>query len=130
MSNIPSNLRFAKSHEWVLDNGDGTATVGISDHAQELLGDVVFVELPEVGRTLEAGEEFSLVESVKAASDVYSPVSGEVIAVNEALEDAPETLNEDPYTEGWIAKVRLSNSDELSALLDASAYQAVVADAE
>ena len=89
MSTIPSNLRFAKSHEWVLDNGDGTLTVGISDHAQELLGDVVFVEVPEVGRNVNAGEEFSLVESVKAASDVYSPISGEIIAVNEALEETP-----------------------------------------
>ncbi len=130
MSNIPSNLRFTKSHEWVLDNGDGTATVGISDHAQELLGDVVFVELPDVGRALEAGEEFSLVESVKAASDIYSPVSGEVIAVNKALEDAPETVNEDSYTEGWIAKIRLSDSDELGALMDATGYRAVIADAE
>jgi glycine cleavage system H protein len=130
MSNIPSNLRFAKSHEWVLDNGDGTVTVGISDHAQELLGDVVFVELPEVGRELSAGDDFSLVESVKAASDVYCPVSGEVIEVNEVLDDAPETLNEDPYTQGWIAKLRISNEAEIAELLDASGYEAVVAEAE
>ncbi|MCW8886236.1 MAG: glycine cleavage system protein GcvH [Motiliproteus sp.] len=130
MSNIPSNLRFAKSHEWVLDNGDGTVTVGISDHAQELLGDVVFVELPEVGRELSKGDDFSLVESVKAASDVYCPVSGEVIEVNEVLDDAPETLNEDPYTQGWIAKLRISNEAEISELLDASGYEAVVADSE
>lgn len=130
MSNIPTNRRYAKSHEWVLDNGDGTVTVGISDHAQELLGDVVFVELPEVGRTLNAGDDFSLVESVKAASDVYCPVSGEIIAVNEALEDAPETLNEDSYTEGWIAKLKISDPSEISALMDAASYEAVVADSE
>ncbi|OMH33646.1 glycine cleavage system protein GcvH [Motiliproteus sp. MSK22-1] len=130
MSNIPTNLRFAKSHEWVLDNGDGTVTFGISDHAQELLGDVVFVELPEVGRTLSAGDDISLVESVKAASDVYSPVGGEVIAVNDALEDAPETINEDPYENGWIAKLRIDDAAEIGALLDASGYQAVVAESE
>ena len=130
MSNIPNNLRFAKSHEWVLDNGDGTVTFGISDHAQELLGDVVFVELPEVGRELNAGDDISLVESVKAASDVYSPVTGEVIAVNEELEDAPETINEDPYQNGWIAKLRISDAAEINALLDATGYQASVAESE
>ncbi|MEH6628092.1 MAG: glycine cleavage system protein GcvH [Motiliproteus sp.] len=130
MSNFPTNLRYAKSHEWVLDNGDGTVTFGISDHAQELLGDVVFVELPEVGRALNAGDDISLVESVKAASDVYSPVSGEIIAVNEALEDAPETLNEDPYIAGWIAKLQITDASELSALMDAAGYEAVVADSE
>lgn len=128
MSNIPANLRFAKSHEWVLDNGDGTVTVGISDHAQELLGDVVFVELPEVGREVNAGDDFSLVESVKAASDVYSPISGEVIAVNDALEDAPELINESPYGDAWIAKLRISNAAEVSALLDANGYEAVIAE--
>lgn len=128
MSNIPANLRFAKSHEWVLDNGDGTVTVGISDHAQELLGDVVFVELPEVGREVNAGDDFSLVESVKAASDVYSPISGEVIAVNDALEDAPELINESPYGDAWIAKLRISNAAEISALLDANGYEAVIAE--
>ncbi len=128
MSNIPTNLRFAKSHEWVLDNGDGTVTFGISDHAQELLGDVVFVELPEVGRELSAGDDISLVESVKAASDVYSPVSGEVIAVNEELEDAPETINESPYADGWIAKLRVSDAAEIGAMLDAAAYEAAIAE--
>lgn len=130
MSNVPSNMKFAASHEWVLDNGDGTVTVGISDHAQEQLGDVVFVELPEVGREVEAGEEFSLVESVKAASDIYSPVSGEVVAVNEALEDAPETVNEEAFEGGWIAKIKLSDSAELDNLLDAAAYEAKVAEEE
>lgn len=128
MSNVPSNLKYAASHEWVLDNGDGTVTVGISDHAQELLGDVVFVELPEVGREVTKGEEFSLVESVKAASDIYAPVGGEVVAVNEALDDAPETVNEAPYEGGWIAKIKVADAAELEALLDADAYQAKVAE--
>ncbi|RRJ83007.1 glycine cleavage system protein GcvH [Aestuariirhabdus litorea] len=128
MSNTPDNLRFTKSHEWVLDNGDGTVTMGITDHAQELLGDVVFVELPELERQVEAGEEFSLVESVKAASDIYSPVSGEVIAVNDALEDAPETVNEEPYGGGWIAKLRLADGVDLAELLDAAAYADLVAE--
>lgn len=128
MSNVPSNLKYAPSHEWVLDNGDGTVTVGISDHAQELLGDVVFVELPEVGREVESGEEFSLVESVKAASDIYSPVSGEVVAVNEDLEDAPETVNDEAFEGGWIAKIKLAEGADLSHLLDATAYEAKVAE--
>lgn len=125
MSSIPANLRFADSHEWVLDNGDGTVTIGISDHAQESLGDVVFVELPEVGRTLELKDEFGVVESVKAASDLYAPVAGEVIEVNEALDDAPETLNESPYEDGWIMKVRLEDATQIDDLLDADGYQAV-----
>ncbi|RVU32203.1 MULTISPECIES: glycine cleavage system protein GcvH [Neptunomonas] len=128
MSNVPANLKYAASHEWVLDNGDGTVTVGITEHAQELLGDVVFVELPEVGRAVEKGEEFSLVESVKAASDIYSPLSGEVIAVNEALEDAPETINESAFEDGWIAKLKVSDAAELEDLLDAAAYEANVAE--
>lgn len=125
---IPSDFRFASSHEWVLDNGDGTVTVGISDHAQELLGDVVFVELPEVGRSVDAGEEFSLVESVKAASDIYAPIAGEVIAVNEALEDAPEMVNNEPFEGGWIAKLKVADAAELDKLLDAEAYAATVAE--
>lgn len=125
MSTIPANLRYAESHEWVLDNGDGTVTVGISDHAQEALGDIVFVELPEVGRTLALKDEFGVVESVKAASDLYAPVAGEVIEVNEALEDAPETVNESPYEDGWIMKVRLEDSAQLDDLLDADGYAAV-----
>ncbi|OJA04458.1 glycine cleavage system protein GcvH [Halomonas sp. QHL1] len=125
MSNLPANLRYAESHEWVLDNQDGTVTVGITDHAQQALGDVVFVELPEVGAALSKGQEFGVIESVKAASDLYSPVVGEVIEVNEALEDAPETVNEAPYEGGWIMKVRL-DSDSLDGLLDADAYQATL----
>ncbi|CAD5259062.1 MULTISPECIES: glycine cleavage system protein GcvH [Halomonadaceae] len=125
MSNLPTNLRYAESHEWVLDNKDGTVTVGITDHAQQALGDVVFVELPEVGTALNKGQEFGVIESVKAASDLYSPVVGEVIEVNDALEDAPETVNEAPYEGGWIMKVRL-DSDSLDGLLDADAYQATL----
>ncbi|MCL7930375.1 glycine cleavage system protein GcvH [Halomonas llamarensis] len=127
MSQVPDNLQYAESHEWVLDNGDGTVTIGITDHAQEALGDVVFVELPEVGQTLSKGEEFGVIESVKAASDLYSPINGEVIEINEALEDAPETVNEEPYEGGWIMKVHLDGAVE--GLLDADSYQATI-DAE
>ncbi len=126
MSNIPDDLMFTDSHEWVRNDGDDTVTIGITDHAQELLGDLVFVELPEVGENIEAGAEAGVVESVKAASDIYSPLSGEVIEVNEDLLDAPETINEQPYDGGWIYKLRLSNAADLDALLDAEAYAAVV----
>ncbi|MCG7598539.1 glycine cleavage system protein GcvH [Halomonas sp. McH1-25] len=129
MSSIPDNLRYTKSHEWVLDNGDGTVTIGITDHAQEALGDVVFVELPEVGRELDAGEEFGVIESVKAASDLYAPLSGEIVEVNESLEDAPETVNESPYEDGWLAKLKLADDTALDDLLDADAY-AQIAEAE
>lgn len=122
MSAVEKDYKFASSHEWVKDNGDGTVTLGISNHAQELLGDVVFVELPEEGDELTKGEGFSLVESVKAASDVYAPISGEVIATNEELDDSPELINEAPFTEGWIAKVKLSNPEQLAELLDSEAY--------
>jgi glycine cleavage system H protein len=125
MSNLPANLRYAESHEWVLDHQDGTVTIGITDHAQEALGDVVFVELPEVGQALNKGQEFGVIESVKAASDLYSPVNGEVIEVNEVLEDSPETVNEAPYEGGWIMKVRLTDT-ALEGLLDADAYQATL----
>ncbi|WP_404341673.1 glycine cleavage system protein GcvH [Vreelandella aquamarina] len=125
MSNLPANLRYAASHEWVLDHQDGTVTVGITDHAQEALGDVVFVELPEVGQALSKGKEFGVIESVKAASDLYSPVDGEVIEVNEALEDAPETVNDAPYEGGWIMKVRVADH-AFEGLLDADAYQATL----
>lgn len=126
MSAVEKDYKFASSHEWVKDNGDGTVTLGISNHAQELLGDVVFVELPEEGDELTKGEGFSLVESVKAASDVYAPISGEVIATNEELDDSPELINEAPFTEGWIAKVKLSNPEQLAELLDSEAYYAGV----
>ena len=122
MSNIPSELKFTKTHEWVRDEGDGTVTVGISDHAQELLGDLVFVELPEQGDEITAGDECAVVESVKAASDVYCPCSGEVTEVNEALAEAPETINSDSYEEGWMFKLKLLDAGELDALMDAEAY--------
>ena len=125
MSNLPAHLRYAASHEWVLDHQDGTVTIGITDHAQEALGDVVFVELPEVGQSLSKGKEFGVIESVKAASDLYSPVNGEVIEVNEALEDAPETVNDAPYEGGWIMKVRVTDQ-AFEGLLDADAYQATL----
>jgi glycine cleavage system H protein len=127
MSNVPAELKYTKSHEWVKDNGDGTVTVGITDHAQELLGDMVFVEVPEVGRAVSAGEDCAVVESVKAASDVYSPVSGEVVEGNEGLADAPETVNSDAFGEGWMFKVKLSDAGELGGLMDASAYEELVA---
>ncbi|WP_191603462.1 glycine cleavage system protein GcvH [Marinomonas algicola] len=126
MSNIPANLKYAESHEWVLDNGDGTVTVGITDHAQELLGDVVYVELPDVGTEVNAAEQFSLVESVKAASDIYAPVSGEIIEVNEALSDEPEMINDAPFEGAWIAKIKMSEASELDALLDATGYEAII----
>ena len=125
MSNIPADLRFAESHEWARLEADGTVTVGISDHAQEALGDVVFVELAEVGANFEAQGQAGVVESVKAASDIYSPVSGEVIAVNEALADSPESLNSDPYT-SWIFKLKPSDKADLDKLLDAAGYKAAI----
>lgn len=123
MSNIPADLRYASSHEWARQENDGTVTVGISDHAQDALGDVVFVELPEVGKQLTAGQEAGVVESVKAASDIYAPVSGEVVAINEALTDSPELVNSDPYG-SWFFKLKPSDAGELDKLLDAAAYQA------
>ena len=122
MSNTPSDLKYTRSHEWIRENGDGTVTLGITDHAQELLGDLVFVEVPETGTGIEAGGEIAVVESVKAASDVYSPVTGEVIEANEALADAPESVNDSPYENGWICKIRLSDAGELQGLLDADSY--------
>lgn len=130
MSQLPSELKYAKSHEWVRDEGDGNVTVGITDHAQGLLGDLVFVELPEVGDSVEAGSECAVVESVKAASDVYSPVSGEVVAVNDALADAPETVNQDAFGDGWILRVKMTDPAQLDGLLDAAAYAEQVASEE
>ena len=123
MSLTPSELKYASSHEWARLEEDGTVTIGISDHAQHALGDVVFVELPDVGITLAAGDEAGVVESVKAASDIYAPVSGEVIAINEQLEDEPETVNADPYNDGWFFKLKPSDTSELEALLCAEDYQ-------
>lgn len=124
MSNSPRELKYASSHEWARLEDDGTVTVGISDHAQDALGDVVFVELPEVGNSYSAGEEVAVVESVKAASDIYAPLAGEVIAVNEALQDSPEIINESPYDDGWFFKLQPSEVGELENLLDAEAYDA------
>ena len=130
MSKVPADLRFLKSHEWARLESDGSVTVGISDHAQQALGDLVFVEVPEIGRALTKGGAAAVVESVKAASDVYSPVSGEVIANNsEALSATPELVNSDPYGKGWLFKVRPSNSGELGGLLDAQAYEKMVEEA-
>jgi glycine cleavage system H protein len=120
--NIPTDLKYNDSHEWLRDNGDGTVTIGITEYAQDALGDVVFVELPKVGRTLALKETFGVVESVKAASDLYSPVSGEVLEVNKTLDSAPETINESPYENGWIMKVKVSKVGEL---LDAAGYAKV-----
>lgn len=124
MSNTPSELKYAKSHEWVRVEADGSVTIGITDHAQNALGDVVFVELPKPGRSLGATEACAVVESVKAASDVYAPVAGEVIATNTALTDAPEVLNTDPYGAGWMWKMKPSAAADLGALLDAAGYRA------
>ena len=121
MSEVPENLKYAESHEWVLVE-DGVATVGITDHAQDALGDLVYVEVPEVGAEFDAGDAAAVVESVKAASDVYAPVGGEVIAVNEALADAPELITDEPYGEGWIMRIRMSDDGELDELMDAEAY--------
>ena len=122
MSEIPGDLKFLKSHEWARVEGNGRVTVGISDHAQGLLGDLVYVELPEVGADAKAGEQIAVVESVKAASDVYSPISGKVVEVNSALSAKPETINEDAYGEGWMFVVELTNAEEVNELLDPDAY--------
>jgi len=129
MSDIPADLKYIASHEWVRVEGDGTVTVGVTDHAQDALGDVVYVELPEIAVVLSAGDEAGVVESVKAASDIYTPLSGTVIAVNSTLEDAPEQVNSDPYGEGWFFKLRLADAGELDELLDADGY-ADVCDAD
>jgi glycine cleavage system H protein len=129
MSDISAELKYIASHEWVRLEADGTVTVGVTDHAQDALGDVVYVELPEIDVVLSAGDEAGVVESVKAASDIYTPLSGTVIAVNSTLEDAPEQVNSDPYGDGWFFKLRLADAGELEELLDADAY-AEVCDAE
>lgn len=128
MSNVPEELKYTKSHEWVRREADGTVTVGITEHAQELLGDMVFVELPETGRALAAEEDCAVVESVKAASDVYAPIDGEVTEVNSALEDSPEIVNQDPYGDGWLFRMKPADESEIDGLLDAAGYAAVVAE--
>ena len=126
MSQIPAELKYVASHEWIRDEGNGVVTVGITDHAQALLGDVVYVELSEVGSHLAEGDGAGVVESVKAASDVYSPLAGEVLEINQALVDAPETANSDPYGAAWFFKLKLNNPADLDTLLDAQAYAAEV----
>ena len=120
---IPENLRYTASHEWARQEEDGTITIGITDHAQDALGEVVFVELPEPGEEVTAGEEFGVVESVKAASDVYSPIDGEVVATNEALEDEPGLVNSSPYKQGWFLRIRPSDQDAYEQLMDADTYR-------
>ena len=128
MSNIPSELKYATSHEWVRNEGDGIVTVGITEHAQELLGDMVFVELPDVGDSIATGDDVAVAESVKAASDIYAPIAGEVIEVNETLEDAPELVNSDAFGDGWMFKVKVADAAELDALLDAEGYAASISE--
>ena len=128
MSNIPGDLKFLSSHEWARIESDGTITIGISDHAQDLLGDIVFVELPEIGQSVDAENDTAIVESVKAASDIYSPLSGEVIEVNSLLEDQPEIINSSPYEDGWFYKLTPSDMSELDNLLSPEDYSEVCED--
>ncbi len=128
MSNIPENCKFLSSHEWVKLEDDGTATVGISDHAQDQLGDIVFIELPEIGAELNQGDEAALVESVKAASEIYSPLSGKVIKVNSLIEDSPEIINTSPYEEGWFFKIEISDDSETENLLNSDQYAEICED--
>ncbi|MCH8501898.1 MAG: glycine cleavage system protein GcvH [Aliidiomarina sp.] len=126
MSNVPTELKYAASHEWIRDEGDGIYTVGITEHAQELLGDMVFVDLPEVGDNVSAGDDVAVAESVKAASDIYAPIAGEIVAVNEELEDSPELVNSDPYGDGWLFKIKADDETEVGGLLDAEGYAASI----
>lgn len=126
MSNVPPNLRYTKDHEWVKINDDGTITVGITDHAQAALGDVTFIDLPKVGKNLNANEVFGTVESVKAASDLYSPVSGEVVTINEQLNNTPDLVNREPYGDAWMIRLKLKDTAELDKLLDAAGYTSIL----
>jgi len=123
----PNDRRYTKEHEWALDNGDGIITMGITDHAQHLLTDIVYVELPDIGKKVKQMEPVTVIESVKSVSDIYSPVSGEVVAVNDVLQDKPELVNEDAFCEGWIVKIAMSDPSELNSLMDAAAYTALIA---
>ncbi len=123
MSNIPEDLKYTSTHEWVSKEADGSVRIGVTDHAQEALGDLVFVELPAVGDQIDQGDSCAVVESVKAASDIYSPITGEIVAINEDLEDDPGLINSDPYGDGWLYAVNPSDETELDALLDAAAYE-------
>jgi len=128
MSNVPAELKYTKEHEWLREESEGVYIVGITEHAQELLGDMVFVDLPQVGNVVTQGADCAVAESVKAASDIYAPISGEIVEVNSALEDSPELVNSEPYGGGWIFKIKASAAAELSALLDAAAYEALLED--
>ncbi len=128
MSTIPQELKYASSHEWVRSEGNGVYTVGITEHAQDLLGDMVFVELPDVGDTVAQGDDVAVAESVKAASDIYAPISGEIVAVNDALNDSPETVNSAPFGDGWMFQIKASDEAELAGLLDAAGYAASIAE--
>lgn len=123
MSDFPSELKFTRTHEWVRDEGEGVYTIGISDHAQSLLGDMVFIDLPDVGDTVDAGDECAVAESVKAASDIYSPLTGEIVVINEELENNPELVNKDPYGDGWLFQIALSEPSDLDDLLDVDVYE-------
>ena len=126
MSDLPAELKYASSHEWARLDSDGTVVIGITDHAQEALGGIVYIELPEMGAAVDAGAEVAVVESVKAASDIYSPVTGEVVEINPVLEDEPETVNNSPYADGWLFRVQIANHDDLDDMMDADGYQAVI----
>ncbi len=128
MNELPNDLKYTDTHEWVRNEGDGTATVGITDHAQSQLGDLVFVELPELNAQVDAGADCAVIESVKAASDIYSPISGTIIAVNEELADSPESINESAFEDGWIFKLKMNDPAELDDLLDANAYAELMAE--
>lgn len=128
MNDIPANLKYTESHEWAELGEDGLVRIGITDHAQELLGDMVFIEVPEMGATLDAGEECAVVESVKAASDVYAPIGGEIVAINENLTDNPDLVNSDPYGKGWLFTLKPSHPEEMDELLDAHAYESKAAE--
>ncbi|MDX7992300.1 glycine cleavage system protein GcvH [Xenorhabdus littoralis] len=126
MSHVPAELKYTESHEWVRSEGNGEYTVGITEHAQQLLGDMVFVDLPDVGTELSSGDDCAVVESVKAASDIYAPLSGEVIAVNPGLEGSPELVNSEPYNEGWLFRIKITDESELDNLLDSEGYQSLL----
>ncbi|MDC9593358.1 glycine cleavage system protein GcvH [Xenorhabdus sp. IM139775] len=130
MSHVPTELKYTESHEWVRSEGNGEYTVGITEHAQNLLGDMVFVDLPEIGTEVNSGDDCAVVESVKAASDIYAPLSGHVIAVNPELESAPELVNSEPYNEGWLFRIKITDESELTHLLDAESYQSLLEEDE
>ncbi|MEA9391740.1 glycine cleavage system protein GcvH [Acerihabitans sp. TG2] len=128
MSNVPKDLKYTTSHEWVRYEGEGIYSVGITEHAQELLGDMVFIDLPEVGTDFAASDDCAVAESVKAASDIYAPIAGEIVEVNDELEASPELVNSAPYTDGWLFRIKASDESEVDALLDAEAYEATIED--